>query len=358
MDDNNATLWRPGDNRMGHWLMVDLGSPQRVRRTETQFEYGTWFYQYLIESSLDGQTWKTFADRRQNTRWGSPMVDDGDVEARYLRLTVTGTEYPGLFGAVWNFKAFADAPADPLLAMADKAFDQVHRADERPAEPTSPLAVPRPAWDPHGGRHRCPAHPPRRRRSPTRRADRRLDQPGHARRRVPQPRRQARRRHGRRPQGRAILRQANPHRFVSRAARRWPATAASPSPPGCNNPEIGESECLVSWAGRGGPDATTAQFGYGTHPEFGAVGHWGFADMGFRGAPPKAGPWHHLAVVFDGVIERVYVDGQLNNCRGQDAAHARRAARSTSARPNRARSTSTATSPRCASMTGAERDRK
>jgi beta-xylosidase len=58
VDDNNATLWRPGDNRMGHTLTADLGSPQRVRRTATQFEYGTWFYQYLIESSLDGKAWK------------------------------------------------------------------------------------------------------------------------------------------------------------------------------------------------------------------------------------------------------------------------------------------------------------
>jgi len=122
VDDNNATLWRPADNGPGHWLTVDLGSPQRVRRTEAQFEYGTWFYQYLIESSVDGQSWKTFADRCQNTRWGSPMVDDGNTEARYLRITMTGTEYPGLFGALWNFKAYADAPADPLLVMADKAF--------------------------------------------------------------------------------------------------------------------------------------------------------------------------------------------------------------------------------------------
>ena len=80
-----------------------------------------------------------------------------------------------------------------------------------------------------------------------------------------------------------------------------------------NNPEIAESECIVSWAGRGGPDAATAQFGYGTHPEFGAAGHWGFADLGFRGGPPRAGLWHHIAVVFDGVIERVYVNGELNN---------------------------------------------
>ena len=80
-----------------------------------------------------------------------------------------------------------------------------------------------------------------------------------------------------------------------------------------NNPQIGESECLLSWAGRGGPDATTAQFNYGTSPKFGAVGHWAFADMGFKDGAPEAGKWHHIAVVFDGVIERVYVNGKLNN---------------------------------------------
>ena len=35
--------------------------------------------------------------------------------------------------------------------------------------------------------------------------------------------------------------------------------------------------------------------------------------MGFRQEPPEAAAWHHLAVVFDGVVERVYVDGELNN---------------------------------------------
>ena len=34
--------------------------------------------------------------------------------------------------------------------------------------------------------------------------------------------------------------------------------------------------------------------------------------MGFRRIP-KPGKWHHIAVTFDGVIERVYVDGKLNN---------------------------------------------
>ncbi len=311
VDDNQATLWRPGDNRPGHWLQVDLGAPQRVRRTEIQFEYGTWFYQYLIETSLDGQVWQTFADRRLNTRWGSPMVDDGEVETRYLRLTVTGTEYPGLFGAVWGFKAFAEAPADPLLAMADQAFNQFvapKQAGQNRGEsglPGLPKTGPAPAA---GG---LLIH---------------LEAAGL-------------------PLGSAVgawtnqgtlggeFKSAGARPVVSLAAGRKAVsfsgrqflTASFPAPRAlagnssftvaawANNPSVGESECIVSWAGRGGPDATTAQFGYGTHPEFGVVGHWGFPDMGFRGAPPKAGQWHHLAVVFDGVIERVYVDGQLNN---------------------------------------------
>jgi hypothetical protein len=310
VDDNNATLWRPADNRMGHWLSVDLQSPRRLRRTETQFEYATWSYRYLIEGSVDGQTWMTFADRRQNTRWGSPMVDDGDILARHVRITVTGTEFPGLFGAIWNFKVFADAPADPLHALADKAFaDFIAPKRVALAKATDPVAAtvagasesipdllirldvadlqlgaPVASWANQGslgGEFKSGgAHP--------------------------------------------IVGMASGRKAVRFSGKEM-LTASFPAPRSLagnssftvaawvQNPEIGESECILSWAGRGGPDATTAQFGYGTQPEFGAVGHWGFADMGFRGKAPKAGSWHHLAVVFDGVIERVYVDGQLNN---------------------------------------------
>lgn len=52
------------------------------------------------------------------------------------------------------------------------------------------------------------------------------------------------------------------------------------------NPEIAEAEAIISWCGRGGPDGMTGQVGYGSHPVWGAVGHWGFADMGYRNGPP------------------------------------------------------------------------
>ncbi len=335
VDDNNATLWRPANNRMGHWLTVDLGSPRHVRRTHVQFEYATWYYQYVLETSLDGRTWETFADRRQNTRWGSPMVDDGDVEARFVRLTVTGTEFPGLFGAVWNFKVFSEAPADPLLAMADRAFQEwvaPKQAGRTAALLQGPDRTRRGAPGEHDSELRAPS------------SELRLQERGTLE-QEPAPNLLVHLDVADLPLGTSLVTWTNRGTLgggfaggdaspivglaMGRKAVRFSGhqllTASFPAPRSLagnssftvaawvNNPEIGESECLVSWAGRGGPDATTAQVGYGTHREFGAVGHWGFADMGFQSAPPKAGQWHHLAVVFDGVIERVYVDGRLDN---------------------------------------------
>lgn len=97
------------------------------------------------------------------------------------------------------------------------------------------------------------------------------------------------------------------------APREWSGNSSYTVEAVVLNPEIAEAEAIISWCGRGGPDGMTGQVSYGSHPVWGAVGHWGFADMGFRPQPPTANQWHHLAVVFDGILERVYVDGVLNN---------------------------------------------
>ena len=105
VDDNNGTLWRP--RGMGQeWLEIDLGSSREIQTVWTQFEYGTQFYQYLIETSVDGKHWSVFADKRNNHLAGSPMVDFGKAEVRYVRLTFTGGQKNGFGGAVWNVKVF------------------------------------------------------------------------------------------------------------------------------------------------------------------------------------------------------------------------------------------------------------
>ncbi len=105
VDDNNGTLWRPAG--MGQeWIEIDLGKPENIKTILTQWEYGTQFYQYLIETSLDGENWEVFSDKRSNRLSGSPMADFGDAKARYVRITSTGGEKVGFNGALWNVKVF------------------------------------------------------------------------------------------------------------------------------------------------------------------------------------------------------------------------------------------------------------
>jgi beta-xylosidase len=107
VDDNNGTLWRPAT--MGQeWLEIDLEKVLNIKTIWTQWEYGTQFYQYLIETSRDGKTWEIFADKRANRLAGSPMVDFGNKKARYVRITFTGGQKCGFPGAIWNVKVFPE----------------------------------------------------------------------------------------------------------------------------------------------------------------------------------------------------------------------------------------------------------
>ena len=106
VDDNNGTLWRP--RGMGQeWIEIDLGRNEQIQTIWTQFQYGTQFYQYLIETSLDGRHWDIFSDKRNNHLAGSPMVDFGKTKARYVRLTFTGGQKNGFGGSIWNIKVYA-----------------------------------------------------------------------------------------------------------------------------------------------------------------------------------------------------------------------------------------------------------
>ena len=105
VDDNNGTLWRP--RSMGQeWIEIDLGRNEQIQTIWTQFQYGTQFYQYLIETSTDGKHWDIFSDKRNNHLAGSPMVDFGKSKARYVRLTFTGGQKNGFGGSIWNIKVF------------------------------------------------------------------------------------------------------------------------------------------------------------------------------------------------------------------------------------------------------------
>ena len=161
VDDNNATLWKARrcnwDSEQpctahGEWLQIDLGKPQQFNEVWTLFEYATFFYQYKIETSLDGKSWTMYADRTNNTLQGSPMIDKGKTKARYLRITITDTQKNGHMPAIWNVKVWQNAPAlptYPLLhprgggndAKSQAGYPGMHKKDVEASERDVPSSV-------------------------------------------------------------------------------------------------------------------------------------------------------------------------------------------------------------------------
>jgi len=86
-DADYATLWKPLVADSARWLKADLGKVKSVAVCETRFEYPNRAMQYKIEYSNDNMSWALFADKTDNHKAGSPMVDQKKVKARYLRIT-------------------------------------------------------------------------------------------------------------------------------------------------------------------------------------------------------------------------------------------------------------------------------
>jgi len=148
VDDNNATLWKARNTNWGkgqhndEWLQIDLGKPTTFNEVWTQFEYATFFYQYRIETSVDGKRWTLYADRTDNTMQGSPMIDKGATKARYVRITITDTQKNGHTPAIWNVKVWEQAPELPEINVeTNDGYPGMHQKDVEPAARFSPKAT-------------------------------------------------------------------------------------------------------------------------------------------------------------------------------------------------------------------------
>ena len=135
VDDNNATLWKAAKSNWNgkhhdEWLQIDLGRKQKFMEVWTQFEYATFFYQYKIETSVDGKRWALYADRTNNTMQGSPMIDKGVANARYIRVTITDTQKNGHIPAIWNVKVWKQSPDLPYTDMKPSdGYPGMHQKD-------------------------------------------------------------------------------------------------------------------------------------------------------------------------------------------------------------------------------------
>jgi hypothetical protein len=285
-DNNNGTLWKAASALLPQSLEIDLGKEIGIKRVMTEFEYTVFYYQYKIETSVDRKSWNLFADRTANRAAGCPMIDDNESRARYVRLTVTGTEKAGLYAAVWNIRVYDTLFNTPNIrntgSMEGPGMLSTHSllvdldlgkikngavVDQLPNKGTL------------GGKFMKHGNP----------VVKTIDGV------------------------KAIEFDGNAHLFLSEEA---PASLAWNSPYTASvwvyNPEVGPGECLMTWTSRrnmlmGSYTALT----YGTG-HYGAVAHGdGYLDYPYKKLP-EAGKWHHIVLTFDGMHEKVYVNGELN----------------------------------------------
>lgn len=288
-DNDNATMWKAADNATPQFLVVDLGTAKTVKRVMTQFEFASYYYQYKLEYSLDGKKWNRYADKSNNQTAGSPMIDDNNVTARYIKLTVLGAEKVGLYAAVWNIKIYSSLFEIPL-ALQNK------RSDKGPAvKSTKKLIVDLDASKMTGNSALNTI--------PNKGAIRGVFT----------------------KTGEVTIEQEDGISVFN--FKKGALTLDKPVPKSLawngsytvatwvKNPEIAnEGEILASWCDRtafglansyNALAYNSANYGAGVHLD----GHF---DMKYK-TLPEANKWHFIVLAFDGVVEKIYVDGVLDN---------------------------------------------
>ncbi|MFD2556625.1 family 43 glycosylhydrolase [Sphingobacterium tabacisoli] len=282
VDQNNGTLWRAEENHQSAWMSVDLGQAQDVQTVSIQFEYPTYAYQYTVETSLDGHNWTLFVDRSENNRWGSPILEHGQVKARYVRLNILNTQLKGLPRGVWNMMVYGTRMkqetiwSDPqTMPEITRTFGNLLHLDAGGYQEGQRLSI--------------------------------IENKGILGDKIKS------------EQTVLVKNYQGRKAFFFNGATAFRSTFAVPqslegnSPytvsMWVNNPTVGRFEDVLAWS-KGGQDLTKAVFGVGNDPQRGAVVHGSWPDLGFKQAP-SADQWHHVVISFDGYIERLFVDNVL-----------------------------------------------
>ncbi len=107
LDHNFASKWCAATNDYPQTLTVDLAGKRAISRIETSFEYPTLSYKYRIETSLDGKIWSKYADRTAEfSLAASPCKDTGQVDAAFIRITITGCQRPENGAGLYSFRVY------------------------------------------------------------------------------------------------------------------------------------------------------------------------------------------------------------------------------------------------------------
>ncbi len=142
-DGKPITRWAAGSKAYPQWWMVDLGEETDLTGVKTSWYNGDKrAYRYQIETSLDGVTFSTAADRSDNLLKG-PNTDAFSTTARYVRIRVLGERVVGATAAISEVAVYADSDVpdeEPSETPTPTPTDT--EPTEEPSETPTPTPTP------------------------------------------------------------------------------------------------------------------------------------------------------------------------------------------------------------------------
>jgi len=99
-DGANGSRWMPASGDTANWLMIDLGEVQPVQRSDVYLVRPTAGHAYILEYSVDAENWIPCGGH-SDLKMQSPHTDQMKINARYLRISITG----GVKG-IWEWKVY------------------------------------------------------------------------------------------------------------------------------------------------------------------------------------------------------------------------------------------------------------
>ena len=111
-DGKTSTRWAAGSKDYPQWWTVDLGEAKNVLGVKTAWYGSKRAYQYVIETSMDGTTFTTVADRSANQVRGT-TVDTLAVSGRYVRVQAVGVSPSGAAASATEITVYTEAAPTP-----------------------------------------------------------------------------------------------------------------------------------------------------------------------------------------------------------------------------------------------------
>ncbi|MEM7013186.1 MAG: ThuA domain-containing protein, partial [Verrucomicrobiota bacterium] len=103
VDGDPKTRWCASSSKKPEWLQLAFDEPMDVDSVEILWEQRQQWYQYTIQTSVDGESWKMAADKSKNETGGDTNDTINAKGIKFLKVTVLKQE-KDLWSSLWELQ--------------------------------------------------------------------------------------------------------------------------------------------------------------------------------------------------------------------------------------------------------------